>query len=282
MEKEIPDGGPAYQTMKNLIIGSEGFVGTRLCLYLEALGEEVFKFDSKRGLNEDARYNSLPLSGIDRVYFLAWDVGGSKYLYEKNTQLNQINDNCLLLSNVMRQIHQFGTPFVFVSTQLAEKSNMAYGVTKKLGELWTEAQSGLCLRLWNVYGPVKEPGLRSHVIEDLVFQAVKNKKINLLTNGEETRQFIHVDDVCRAFHLGLESGKKGLYDVSTYEWTKVKDVAEIIANITGSEIVVGNEKGVDFPTTTVGILPNWEHKISLKDGIERLVRDVKSFYNLSL
>ena len=62
----------------NLVIGSEGFIGTPFCRFLEGKGEKVIRFDIRRDKEEDARFVKLPFSNVDKVYFLAWDVGGSK------------------------------------------------------------------------------------------------------------------------------------------------------------------------------------------------------------
>ena len=51
--------------MRNLVIGSEGFVGSALCKYLEKIGEEVVRFDIKRGQHEDARVAKLTLDKVD-------------------------------------------------------------------------------------------------------------------------------------------------------------------------------------------------------------------------
>jgi nucleoside-diphosphate-sugar epimerase len=59
--------------IKNLVIGSDGFVGKPLCEYLVAAGEEIIRFDIKCSKNEDARLANLPLKEVDRVYF---SVGG--------------------------------------------------------------------------------------------------------------------------------------------------------------------------------------------------------------
>ena len=45
----------------NLVIGSDGFVGTPFCRHLEELGERVIRFDLKRGGQEDARTARLDL-----------------------------------------------------------------------------------------------------------------------------------------------------------------------------------------------------------------------------
>ena len=139
--------------IRNLVLGSEGFIGTSLCAFLEKKGESVTHFDIKRGDHEDARFAELDLSDIDRVYFLAWDVGGAKYLYKEDIQLGQLDWNLQLLQNVMRQLKRDKKPFLFVSTQLAEEYDTVYGATKRLGEIWTRLLDGLFIRQWNVYGP---------------------------------------------------------------------------------------------------------------------------------
>ena len=107
--------------MKNLIIGSEGFVGKPFCEYLKQKGEQVVPFDIKRSPEEDGRNATLDLDGIDRVYFLAWDVGGAKYLYRDEIQFKQLDWNLKLMLNIMPQLQDKRTPFLFVSSQLAEE-----------------------------------------------------------------------------------------------------------------------------------------------------------------
>lgn len=204
--------------MKNLVIGSSGFIGKYFCKYLEKKGEQVVRFDIKRNKKEDARFAKLPLKEIDKVYFLAWDVGGAKYLHKENTQLKQLEWNTALLLNVMPQLRK--VPFVFVSSQLAE-DNTVYGVTKKLGELWTKQLKGCYIRLENVYGMNEKTGERSHVISDFVNQAKKGK-IKMLSSGEEKRRFTHIEDACNALY-------------SANKWVSIRDVADIVTKLTLEE-----------------------------------------------
>ena len=180
--------------IKNLVLGSEGFVGSALCKYLENIGEEVVHFDIKRGKKEDARVAKLPLNKVDRVYFLAWEVGGAKYLYKRDTQLLQLNWNVDLLQNVMTQLQKSKKPFIFISSQLAEDKDSIYGLLKRLGETWTKQIGGTCVRLWNVYGELENMTERSHVAGDFVAQAILNGKIEMLTDGQGERQFIQTKD----------------------------------------------------------------------------------------
>lgn len=263
----------------NLVLGSEGFVGKSFCNYLINLGEKVTHFDIKLTNDEDARHAKLDLSKIDRVFFLAWDVGGAKYLYQHETQLRQLDWNLKLMLNVMPQLAEAKTPFLFVSSQLAEEYETVYGVTKRLGEIWTHLLDGVRVRLWNVYGQPEPPSERSHVVADFVYQAINTGRIQMMTTGTEHRQFIHIDDVCEAFHYGIEQKLTGLYDVSTFEWVRVIDVANIIAQYTNAQVIPGERIGSTPLTPMQGKMPGWLPQVKLEDGLHRLVdlmrKDIK-------
>lgn len=253
----------------SLVIGSEGFVGTPLCRYLENRGERVLRFDLKRGAHEDARIVQLQLEGIDQVYFLAWEVGGAKYLYRSDIQFVQLDSNLKLMLNVFPQLQAVRVPFLFVSSQQAEEYDTVYGSTKRLGEVWTRLLSGVRVRLWNVYGAYEPPSERSHVVADFIWQALHDGEIRMLTTGEELRQFVYIDDVCRAFHQAFEQRLDGVYDVTSFEWVSVRRVADIIADLTGAKVSPGDRRGSTPVTPMRGKVPGWTAMVSLEEGLER-------------
>jgi nucleoside-diphosphate-sugar epimerase len=263
-------------SLRNLVIGSEGFVGKPLCQFLEAAGEQVQRFDLKRGDAEDGRSVPLDLSGIDRVYFLAWDVGGAKYLYRDDVQFRQLDWNLRLLLNIMPQLQASRTPFLFVSSQLAEEYDTVYGVTKRLGEVWTHLLRGVRVRLWNVYGALEEYSERSHVVADFVHQALTTGEIRMLTTGEERRQFVHIKDVCRAFQLALSQRLQGVYDVTSIEWVSVCEVAEAIAAETGARVIAGPRAGSTPITPMQGKIPGWGPTIELLQGPHELIHQARA------
>jgi len=257
--------------INNLVIGSSGFLGKRLCAILNEKNQNVIEFDVKNGSNFDARFSKLPLQGVDRVYFLAWDVGGSKYLYNNNTQIEQMEWNSMLMNNVFPQLNEI--PLVFTSSQLSEKVDMVYGVQKKTGEIWTKlCKNGVSVRLWNLYGYVEELNERSHVVSDFVHQAKNNGTINMLTTGKEERQFIHIDDVCEALLLSFDvKDKSQTYDITTNNWTSVYDVAYIIQKYTNCEIKIGDVMGETVLIENKTLLPNWFPKISIEEGLKLMI-----------
>jgi nucleoside-diphosphate-sugar epimerase len=255
----------------NLVIGSDGFVGRPLCNFLESRGERVLGFDLKQGPDFDARTARFDLSGIDRVFFLAWEVGGAKYLYRNDIQFVQLDSNLKLMLNVFPQLRESGKPFIFISSQLAEEPDTVYGATKRIGEVWTHLLNGVRVRLWNVYGAFEASSERSHVVADFVWQALQNNEIRMLTTGRERRQFVHIDDACRGFCRAIEDRLDGVYDVTSFEWCEVRRVAEIIASLTGAKVVPGKCSGSTPITPLRGKIPGWQPAVSLEEGLARMV-----------
>lgn len=262
--------------MRNLVLGSEGFIGKAFSQFLEAKGEEVVRFDIKRTESEDARTADLGLDEVDRVYILAWDVGGAKYLYHPDQQLHQLRWNMALMQNVFSQLEKTPKPFLFISSQLADEVDSVYGATKRLGEVWTKVLGGAFIRQWNVYGPMEEISIRSHVISDFVHQAITTGKIEMMTTGEERRQFIHVDDVCTAWYHALSDNVDGVHDVTSFEWVTIRRVADMIAERTGAKVIPGSRQGNTPNTPMRGKLPGWSPKMSLAAGLDDMIARVKA------
>lgn len=258
----------------NLVIGSEGFIGTHLCAFLEKKHEKVVHFDIKQNKKEDARFFKFDFKNIDKIYFLAWDVGGSKYLYESKLQMAQLKWNLQLMTNIFEHIEKQKKEFLFVSSQLSEECDTVYGVTKRLGEVWTHLLNGVCVRVWNAYGLMEEQNIKSHVISDFIYQALTTGKITMMTNGEEWRQFTHLDDLCGAFHMALHAKnlRRTVYDASSYEWVRIIDITKMICELTGAKYYPGIAKGHDpLPSLNMGRIPGWLPSVAIKDGIQRMI-----------
>lgn len=269
--------------MKYLILGSSGQIGNALVDYLKNKNQSVILFDIERDKKEDLRiYNNNFLEQCikecDFVYFLAWDVGGSKYLYRLQSSFDFLQNNLKIMVNVFDLINRYKKPFVFTSTQMSQISNSGYGLTKSLGEKLTLALNGICVRLWNVYGYEKDLE-KSHVITDFIKQAKYQKKITMLTDGSEERQFLYADDCCEClYYMSLNYDnldKSESYHVSSFKWTSILEVAEIVSDIFPGTII---EKGTkkDMVQYNSKINPNtkilnfWKPITELKDGILNL------------
>jgi nucleoside-diphosphate-sugar epimerase len=266
------------------VLGSSGQIGAALTEYLRKKNCEVIEFDVVKDNEQDLRkYNSRHLDSAvaeaDFVFFLAFDVGGSRYLRSYQDTYDFVSNNLKLMDRTFDALRKHQTPFLFASSQMANMSYSSYGRLKGLGETMTRILGGLVVKFWNVYG-IEHDLRKSHVITDLIIKAVKTGKIELLTNGREERQFLYADDCSACLHLLAEEHKRVPRDaelhVTSFEWHSVLRVAEIIArHFPGTKIVPG-ERGDEVQQNARNepdpfVLGYWKPETSLADGIARII-----------
>jgi len=188
--------------MKILVLGSEGQIGSYLTEYLRDKGHDVTEFDVVNG--EDQDLTKIPNPKLqhdirisDFVFFLAFDVGGSRYLKKYQHTYDFINNNTRLMANVFQWLKEYRKPFVFASSQMSNMSYSPYGVLKNVGELYTKSINGLTVKFWNVYG-VENDKEKSHVITDFIRKGFEEGEFEMMTDGTEERQFLYAEDCCEA------------------------------------------------------------------------------------
>lgn len=262
-----------------LVLGSGGLVGTALTEWLYAHGYEVIHVRNRThiDLREPGALNVFKDTRIEFAFFLACEVGGSKFLNQAEAQLNIIQHNVAMYQNVFPWLKQRNIPFIFTSSYLQFQST-PYGAVKRLGEMWISSMGwGRIGRLWNVYG-AERVGVRSHVIPDWVNACIQHQHIHSRTNGEEMRQFLHADDCASA--LGTMMLKYDelpqVTDVSSGHWNTMKEVASMVINASNIECsVTFGEHDARFrervpPRMDTVLYETWEPRVHLEQGISDL------------
>ena len=268
--------------MRHLVLGSSGQIGGHLIKYLDKQGEQYLEFDIAHDPFEDLRTPQHFLlenyiKNSDIVHFLAFEVGGAKYLEKYQHSYEFIDINLRIMLNTFELINKYNKPFIFASSQMAEMPFSTYGNLKLLGEKITKDIGGINVRFWNVYG--YETNMhKSHVITDFVLMAKKHGIIKMRTDGTESRQFLYADDACEAlFTLSKkydEIDKTKNYSITSFKWNKIYEIAEILDVLSSCDIIPGNKK--DQTQRNAMNKPNnnikkyWEPKVSLEEGIMKL------------
>jgi len=119
--------------MKISILGSSGQVGAYLTEYLRGKGHTVNEFDVVNGPEQDMTV--IPNQNLednikdsDFVFFLAFDVGGSRYLKKYQHTFQFIDNNARLMANAFGLLKKYNKRFVFASSQMSNMSYSPYGV----------------------------------------------------------------------------------------------------------------------------------------------------------
>jgi nucleoside-diphosphate-sugar epimerase len=261
--------------MKVLVLGSEGLIGTALCKHLEKCGHVVIHWDIKLSDDHDMSNNlnndklGTVINNSDFIFFLAYDVGGAKYIWDVDIEF--LNRNMMIMTNTFNLLKS--KKFIFASSTMYNMDNL-YGKLKCIGEHYTSALHGLSVRFWNVYGK-EEVSQKSHVITDIIHKYKTNGYIDLMTDGEEDRQFLYVDDCAKCLISTMNSydqiikDEKSI-DITSFESIKIKDVAKMICD----DVRIGDKKmnthdRTNKPRRT--ILKYWNPEVSLREGIAYLL-----------
>jgi nucleoside-diphosphate-sugar epimerase len=222
--------------MKILNLGSSGQIGAYLSEYLRKKGHTVIDFDKVETPNHDMtvipnQYLENAIETADFVFFLAFDVGGSRYLKKYQHTFQFIDNNARLMANAFGLLQKYNKRFVFASSQMSNMSYSPYGVLKNVGELYTKSLNGLIVKFWNVYG-IEKDHEKSHVITDFIRKGFETGVIDMLTDGQEEREFLYAEDCCEALESIMENytdftSEDNLH-ITSYHPTKIIDIANMI------------------------------------------------------
>jgi len=206
----------------NIVTGYKGFIGGALYQRLKRDNKQLKGYE----------HNAIPIvECISTIYHLGAIAGIADC---KSKPLDCITYNIESTADWVEIAGRSGSRLVFAST-CGLYGDHLYGISKLACEriIKDHAEDRSCiLRLANVYGPGSLH--KNSLVAKMCKDALKTGVIKVHGDGQQTRDFVHVDDVVSAF---LNAPRTGTYMVSTGIPTKVIDIAELIAANTGAEIV---------------------------------------------
>ena len=279
------------------ILGSSGQIGAYLTEYLRREDKyDVREFDIVNGENQDMRTIPNPelhrtIMTSDFVFFLAFDVGGSRYLKKYQHTFDFVNNNARLMVNVFGLLEKYKVPFVFASSQMSNMSHSPYGTLKRVGELYTQTLKGLTVKFWNVYG-IENDHEKAHVITDFIRKGFEEGDFEMMTDGTEERQFLYAEDCCEALETLMESYSDfkptDPLHVTSFNSQSVKDIASHIQgqfNLIGKFINI--KPGLARDSVQMDkrneadnyILGWWSPKTTLDKGIAKVFAEMKKEYD---
>ena len=270
--------------MKYLILGSAGQIGAHLCSYLRRNGDTAMEYDLVHSPDQDLRRPSQQLlekmQEADFVMFMAFDVGGARYLKTYQHTYEFVANNVKLMDNAFDALKATGKPFIFASSQMSNMSYSSYGVLKALGEYYTKALKGQVVKFWNVYGEEHDPE-KWHAITDFIRKAQVNKQIEVMTDGKEMRQLLYADDCCAALRQLAQTATytamppDANLHITSFEWVRIIDVANLVGELMQVPVIPG--KSSDTVQKDLRnepdryILEHWRPTTPLRAGIEQVI-----------
>ncbi|MAX46134.1 MAG: hypothetical protein CMB24_04975 [Euryarchaeota archaeon] len=287
-----------------LITGSSGFIGSNLFSWLKKIGFEVSGLDISSPQSQSERifcsdinsidWKKFDLSRFDTVVHLAAKISVPESLVNPEIYLetNFESTKRLFLSCVesrVRKVIFSSTAAVYGETDRAikrigeeAKTQSPYAESKLLSEKYALSLSDqfsnfVCLRFFNVYGPGQSStGSYASVIPLFIERAIQEEPIHIFGDGDQTRDFVHVDDVCKTIASCIEkdTGNFFLANLGTGSGTSINDLSRIISKLAvrmglnPTKAVLRNAREGDI-----------YHSIADVSGISEIV-DLESFIDL--
>lgn len=237
--------------MKILVTGSNGFLGRELVKQLKKQNHIVVGLDKDRDSlsNKFIQQNLLESvktreDSFDVCIHLASSVGG----FIHNASREGLEENELrLLKNVLKLTQQAGCNRIlyassinvfeqtdgFYETSLESlQQKTPYARAKALGEKFIEKyfDSFGIVRMTNLFGwsqlkLSKEIG-HSHVIPELLRKIDEDEELEVLGDGNQERNFLHVSDAARFFTLVLQQPQRGWFNLRSDLQLSIKELSE--------------------------------------------------------
>jgi nucleoside-diphosphate-sugar epimerase len=237
----------AMANEKTLVTGAKGFIGRRMVELLQLAGQETVVLTRQDcNLQDlDAVKNAMLQFKPSRIIHLAAQPVGDEHQLWSEASLD-----FLMLSNIVksmpthcRLVHagsmaEFGKSGIHTEFAICTPRS-AYGFAKSCATnfaLASRLNNSLDIRVGRLFGVFGEGENANRLFPFLVARLLLDQTV-LLSDGQQIRDFIHVDDVCRVIIELSErpSVIQPILNVGTGEGMKVRDVCEIVANMVGEK-----------------------------------------------
>jgi UDP-glucose 4-epimerase len=156
-----------------------------------------------------------------------------------------------------------------------------YGVSKLCGEEYLELArrdgfSTLSLRYANVYGPGQDPMGEAGVVAIFLHRMLRGGDPVINGDGEQTRDFVYVEDVARANLLALGSQATSALNVGTGIETSVNELALVLARavdhrrpMAHGPAAAGEQRRSAVDPRAARARLGWEPRVPLDEGLRR-------------
>lgn len=303
--------------MRIVVIGGGGFIGSALVKHLSARHECVCfghggRFEELRGKIDggveyvegdvtDAPVLREVLRGADAAIYAAGTGGEADCLADPARSLLAHVYGAQLAA---REAADAGVArFVFTSTiavygtyharpmplteEMEVKPDEFYGALKATAELaLIDSGRFRVLRLSNVYGYGSGLfSLSSGVAGKFVELISQGRPLRVFGDGSQRIDYVHVDDVCRAYELALDAveGEGFVYNVGGGRPVSVKELAETAAAL--SEELTGRRAEIEYaPAPADKLWPDrwlsvekierelgWRPAVTIEDGLREML-----------
>jgi len=295
---------------KILVTGAAGFIGRALTRHLTKQQYKVFGIDripsENSPLADLQSYEQIELPNPHLIQLLAnWQpdvlihcagrasvpaamqdphadyIDGPVLTFELLEALRKNLSGCAFI--LLSSAAVYGNPpHLPVSEDTPIQPVSAYGYHKWQSEMICAEFANVfglrtaSVRIFSAYGP----GLRRQVMWDIVYKALTQPEIRLQGTGQESRDFIHVQDIAHGLDVVLNNAQMQgeAYNLASGYETKIVDLAGLITKhlnikfkpVFSGELPAGTPMNWKADITRVSTL-GFSHHVPLEEGVSGFI-----------
>ncbi|SFF87949.1 UDP-glucose 4-epimerase [Halobacillus alkaliphilus] len=249
--------------MKILVTGGAGFIGSQLVNLLLAEGHTPIILDNfSNGRKENVPSGvkiykkNLLCEKVERIFekekpdivmHLAAQVSVAKSLENpaEDTAVNVLGTVKLLEYSIKYGVKKFifsssSAVYGYTSEPIHEESSTSpisfYGTSKLVSETYIKLFNTLynlpytIFRYANVYGPRQRSDGEGGVISIFIEQLLRNEAPVIFGDGNQTRDFVYVDDVARANLLAITNADNQIINIGSNTQTSINLLYTLLSN----------------------------------------------------
>jgi UDP-glucose 4-epimerase len=287
-------------SMRAVVTGGAGFIGSNLVDALVERGDEVLVVDNfatgrREYLNGGAALLEHDIrepfsTEADAVFHLAAqaDVQTSMKRPGYDAAVNVVGTVNVLDAAPGAQVvfassggAGYGECVVPASEDAPFLPLSPYGIAKKCGEEYLAGWNRIhgtvhvSLRFANVYGPRQDAGLEGGVVAIFLERLARGEETVIFGDGGQSRDFVYVDDVVRAL-LATVGRSGGPYNVGTGKDVTVAELHAACAAVAAvdteprlAEARLGDVRRSVLDVSRIERELGWRPEVELEDGLRR-------------
>jgi len=304
--------------MKIIITGGAGFIGSHLAEYLTNKKHQIIVIDNlSTGRLENIRYFKKKIKfvnadiskrgkwmknfeGTQVVFHFAAladivpSIKNPTTYFQSNVVGTENIASVCVKYNVKKIIYAassscYGIPKKYPTSENESiKPQYPYALTKNIGEQILMHYAKIygvqvtSMRLFNVYGTrSRTSGTYGAMFGVFLAQKLKKKPLTVVGDGTQKRDFTYISDVVLAFYKCINLKKNcQIFNVGTGKPISVNHIVKLLKC---QSVNIPKRPGEpDETNANIGKIKkelNWHPKISIKNGINRLLKDINYWNN---
>ncbi len=297
-----------------IVTGGAGFIGSHIAERFLRAGDKVLVLDDlstgeRRNIPEGAELHEMDIRSREARDFLTESrpdllVHAAAQISVTASMREPALDASINVSGTLNLLQAFdggkAPHMIFLSTggaiygeqetfPAAEEHRClptsVYGLSKRCVEMYLDLWSRqlglrfLALRLSNVYGPRQDPHGEAGVVAIFAKALLEGRVPTIYGSGDQTRDFVFVEDVARAVELGWQKRQTGTFNIGTGKETSVNQLYEEIRGVLDLDLKpnyaparLGEQQRSVIDARRAEQVLGWKPEFALREGLAKTCR----------